>query len=105
MANYAFHDYEASKVLSANGLGDWVFPSFPKREVDYAIATHYHPYVDALIEQLNVSGLAALLDASYHKTLTKPLAGCFAHEGWLRCRGHGGLRSVSSPSAGGSGQP
>jgi hypothetical protein len=30
--------------------------------------------------------------------LAAALAGCSAHEGWCRCRGHGGLRSVSSPS-------
>src|SRR6266496_2091349 len=74
MANYTFHQTDLSEVLSPNGLGDWVFNSFPKREVDYAIATHYHPYVDALIEQLNVNGLPTLLDATYQKSLEKPLA-------------------------------
>src|SRR6266498_2043734 len=32
---------------------------------------------------------------------SRGLAGCSAHEGWYECRGHDGLRSVSSPSAGG----
>ncbi len=74
MAKYTFHEYEVSNILSPEGLGGWVLLSRQKREVDYAFSAHYHPYVDALIERLNVNGLPALLDASYQASLARPLA-------------------------------
>lgn len=43
------------------------------RRVDYKLSPHYHPYTDELIETLNRDGLAALLDATYHKSLERPL--------------------------------
>jgi hypothetical protein len=74
MTKYTFHEYEVSNILSPEGLGGWVLLSRQKREVDYAFSAHYHPYVDALIERLNVNGLPALLDASYQASLARPLA-------------------------------
>lgn len=44
-----------------------------KREIEYKFSTHYHPYTDELIETLNRYGLPALLDATYHESLTQPL--------------------------------
>jgi hypothetical protein len=69
-----FHDTEIASVLSYKGLGKWVVETRSKREVDYDFKTHYHPYVDTLIERLNIDGLPALLDARYHATLERALA-------------------------------
>ena len=69
-----FHDYGVMQVLGAAGEGNWVVRSHSRRRVDYLFSAHYHPFVDALIERLNVDGLAALLDARYHASLTRPLA-------------------------------
>jgi hypothetical protein len=74
MGNYTFHETELAYVLGNHGLGHWVLESRPKREIDYVFSAHYHPYVDTLIERLNIDGLPALLDARYHATLDRPLA-------------------------------
>lgn len=69
-----FHGYGIKQDLQQTGSASWVALHWPYRRIDYSFSTHYHPYVDALIEQLNVKGLAALLDARFHKSLEQPLA-------------------------------
>src|SRR4051794_2666553 len=74
MGKPAFRDIADYELVSVDGFAEWVQKWRSKRWVDYSIKTHYHPYTDTLIERLNLDGLPALLDASYHATLTKPLA-------------------------------
>jgi hypothetical protein len=85
MAKNTFHEYAVAQTLSDVGIAPWVLQLRSVRRVDYSFAVHYHPYVDALIERLNIDGLPALLDARYQATLAKPLAptvyqpGAYAH--------------------------
>ncbi len=76
------------------------------------VATSFFPTADAAtLAELNRTLRRWLDEVANTRTSadvpTPPagaLAGCFAHEGWSGCRGHGGLRSVSPPSAGGWGR-
>lgn len=74
MTIHGFHDtmlYEWAVVEEV----PWVHKRRSSRRVDYSFRNHYHPYTDELIEKLNVEGLPRLLDATYHATLERPLAG------------------------------
>ena len=46
-------------------LGNQVLLIKPKRQINYAFANHYHPYVDNLIQKLNTDGLPSLMDPVY----------------------------------------
>jgi hypothetical protein len=70
----SFHDYSVNAEIKGQGIAKWVIDARPSRTVDYRFSAHYHPLTDALIEQLNVNGLDALLDARWQETLTQPLA-------------------------------
>jgi hypothetical protein len=69
----SFHDLSASAAV-AGGAAKWVGIRRSWRRVDYRFSAHYHPFTDALIEQLNVNGLDALLDPAFHEDLATPLA-------------------------------
>ena len=63
--------YELAQV---DKLGTGIMQHWrPARTVNYSFSPHYHPYCDELIERLNRDGLPALLDASFHAGLDKPL--------------------------------
>jgi hypothetical protein len=76
-----FHNY-AIKQTEKNFLkavaGHWVLWRRPKRQVNYAIANHYHPYVDNLIQQLNVNGLPKMLDVAFLQGLRDDLTSSYS---------------------------
>jgi Tc toxin complex TcA C-terminal TcB-binding domain len=74
-----FHDYGIYKSdqLIAKNAGTMVLWRKPKRQINYAFSNHYHPYVDSLIQQLNVNGLPALLDVSFLQGLQDDLTSSY----------------------------
>jgi hypothetical protein len=69
----SFHDYQTTTAIKDLSVAGWV-TQHAFRRVDYSFLAHYHPYTDELIERLNLHGLDALLDASYHESLEADLA-------------------------------
>lgn len=64
--------HQAQKQATG-ALKDWAVQKKSKRDVRYKLSVHYHPYTAELIETLNKGGLPALLDASYHESLSENL--------------------------------
>jgi hypothetical protein len=69
-----FHNAASNYELSKLDHSNVAVKRRSSRTVRYGFAGHYHPYPDELIEKLNREGLPALLDASYHASLERPLA-------------------------------
>jgi hypothetical protein len=59
-----FHNYGIYQI-EQQFSGKMVLWRKPKRQLNYAFANHYHPYVDELIQKLNVDGLAMMLDVKF----------------------------------------
>src|SRR5882672_5614579 len=72
----SFHNYSIaqSEYQLTTKLGLKVLWRRPKRQINYAFANHYHPYVDNLIQELNVNGLAAMLDTKFLQGLQDDLS-------------------------------
>lgn len=75
--NYAINAAEKSYLKAV--AGHWVLWRRPKRQINYAFANHYHPYVDNLIQQLNVNGLPDMLDVSFLGGLQDDLTSSYSH--------------------------
>ena len=74
LASISFHASAAAQTIDRFGVAGWVVTYTPQRVIDYRFHAHYHPHVDALIEQLNTNGLVSLLDPVYQAGLARPLA-------------------------------
>ncbi len=68
-----FHDTSIQIASVSDNYRNWIVQRKKERDLRYKFSTHYHPYTEELIETLNRDGLPALLDATYHKSLERPL--------------------------------
>lgn len=68
-----FHNYTLYEFEKKIG-GKLILWRRPKRQLKYAFANHYHPYVDELIQKLNVEGLAKMLDVTFLEGLQDDLS-------------------------------
>lgn len=82
MAKLNFHNTADKAIITSEKYKLWKVKKKPKREIKYKFSSHYHPYTDELIETLNRDGLPAILDASYHERLTRPLTELYTPSGF-----------------------
>ena len=60
-----FHAYTIQQEYHSLAVDHWKIQRRLRRDVDYKVYVHYHPYTEELIEKLNTDGLIAMLDVNY----------------------------------------
>lgn len=72
-----FHILQAAQQLQLQP--EVVSVLFPKqrRDIDYRVRAHYHPYTAELVERLNTLGLNGLLDPAWQAELEQPLTALY----------------------------
>ncbi|PSL45404.1 hypothetical protein CLV51_104106 [Chitinophaga niastensis] len=78
-----FHNYSLYKAEQQfyHAYGSFVLVQNAKRQLNYAFANHYHPYVDNLIQKLNTDGLPAMLDINFLQGLQDNLSTTYTTDG------------------------